>query len=98
MPTSMPAAEIAKTRLVLLPLIVRQRAPGPTIDRLWAIVSGPEARTIVVGHARLNTIVPPGSALKRASRNEPPPASALLVTVTTAAMASICWLTMEELL
>jgi hypothetical protein len=79
----------AKIRFVLLPLIVNWCAPGPVmVNPLSPNAISPLESVIVHGHpVKLKLIVSPSAAAVIASRSDPPPESAVLVTVRVAARA-----------
>src|SRR2546425_2069380 len=77
------AGLISKTRVTLLPLMVRLPAPGPVIVMFLAINSS--VTRVIEVTAGSNVIVPPSQTpVSIASRNVFGPLSALLVTTTDA--------------
>src|ERR1700686_355871 len=69
-----------KTRLLLLPLIVKTFAPGPVIVRFLSISNSPVVSVMVPTTLGAKVIVLPGQALLMMARKEPAPVSLLLVT------------------
>jgi hypothetical protein len=70
---------------LLLASIVRLEAPGPLMLRLFVLITrGPPDRKMVDGLGRLKLMVSPGNATAIASRSDPGPLSAVLVTVRVA--------------
>src|SRR4030095_4552035 len=81
---------IRKTRLALLPLTASTSGPGPTIVTSLLITNSPPVSTIVPLTLFENTIVllPPRALLLfTACRSDPAPASALLKTSRSMAVA-----------
>ena len=80
--TVIPAA-IWKTREALLPLTVNPGAPLPSMVTLLSTTSCPEVRAMVPpARAGSKVIVPSLAMMSTASRREPAPLSASVVTVT----------------
>src|SRR5258708_4378298 len=67
------------TRLALLPLTVRLAAPGPLMVRFLLMATWPVVSVIVPVTPTLSVL--PAQALAIALRNDPGPASLVLVTV-----------------
>src|SRR5262245_52500260 len=79
--TELPTLTL-KTRLELLPLILRTCAPGPLMVMLWLTVNWLAS---VIEPVTPKLMVSPSFASERRSRNVPEPASATFVTVSTLA-------------